>query len=166
MSCERRVPDAYLGLGSNLGNRREYLRAALRALADRAVYVKRVSSLYETEPMYRTDQPRFLNAVIEIHTELDPSGLLAAAKMVEQALGRQPRLLNGPREIDVDVLSVEGQRVTSGELTLPHPRMAERPFVQLPLSELTGQSPTATGGAWKVEGAEWAKGALEEARHG
>ena len=151
------MAEVYLGLGANVGDRREQLRRALSALQARGVLVRRVSSLYETEPMYEHDQPPFLNAVALADTDLAPEELLRAAKEVEQELGRKKRLRFGPREIDLDLLLYEDERRDSEELTLPHPRMDERPFVQVPLAELRGTAMT-TEGISLVEGPEWAHG--------
>src|SRR5438093_13763498 len=149
------MAEVYLGLGANLGDRREQLRRALSALHARGVLVRRVSSLYETEPMYEHDQPPFLNAVALAETDLAPEELLRAAKEVEHELGRQKRLRFGPREIDVDLLLYEGEQRNSEELTLPHPRIDERPFVQIPLAELRGE---VMQGVRVVEGPDWAHG--------
>jgi 2-amino-4-hydroxy-6-hydroxymethyldihydropteridine diphosphokinase len=150
------LAEVWLALGSNLGDRRQHLRAALAALAARGVRVRRVSSLYETEPMYDLDQPAFLNAVVVADTQLAPEALLSAAKAVERQLGRQPRHRFGPREIDVDILLYEGQLRDTPELTIPHPRMAERPFVQAPLAELRGEPPGVWPGVASIEGPDWA----------
>ena len=147
---------AYLALGSNLGDRRGRMRAALSKLDERGVQVLRASSLYESAPMYVLDQPAFLNGVVEVETELTPEELLAAAKTVERELGRQKRERNGPREIDVDVLVYGRERRSSPELTLPHPRMDERPFVTVPLAELHGEPAQTGDGLDAVEGPEWA----------
>jgi len=152
------LADVYLALGSNLGDRRQQLRLALRALAEHGVRARRVSSLYETEPMYDTEQPRFFNAVVQADTQLTPEALLLAAKAVEQALGRQQRTRFGPREIDVDILLYGDERRDTPELTIPHPRMHERPFVQAPLAELRGETALAYTAVRIVEGPEWADG--------
>ena len=112
--------------------------------------------MYETVPMYDTDQPPFLNAATQVRTDLQPEALLQAIKGVEQELGRQPRTRFGPREIDVDILLYGDERRDTPELTIPHPRMDERPFVQAPLAELRGQSPPPYDGVRLVEGPEWA----------
>jgi 2-amino-4-hydroxy-6-hydroxymethyldihydropteridine diphosphokinase len=105
--------------------------------------------------MYDTNQPRFLNAVVQADTQLTPEALLLTAKAVEQALGRQQRTRFGPREIDVDILLYGAERRDTPELTIPHPHMHERPFVQAPLAELRGETARASTGVRIVEGPEW-----------
>jgi len=128
---------AYLGLGSNLGDRPQNLHAAVQAL-DRtpAVRVCRVSSFRQTAPYGVKDQPQFLNGVVEIETELDPPALLAAIKRIEQELGRVTSFRWGPRLIDIDILLYDRLRWDTPELTIPHPGILERPFVIEPLAEL------------------------------
>lgn len=125
----------------------------MEALANAGVRLVEASSLYETEPMYLAEQPAFLNAVVRVETELSPEELLAVVKDVERRLGRQPRERNGPREIDIDILTYGNETRDSPELTIPHPRMAERPFVQAPLAELEGR---AYDGLKPIEGPGWA----------
>jgi 2-amino-4-hydroxy-6-hydroxymethyldihydropteridine diphosphokinase len=128
---------AYLALGSNVGERMERLREAVRLLdTTPGVSATRVSGVYETEPVGVRDQSWFLNAVVEVATDLSPSDLLRAAKVVEASVGRTPTYRWGPREIDVDILLYEGERVDTEDLVIPHPRMGERLFVLLPLREL------------------------------
>jgi 2-amino-4-hydroxy-6-hydroxymethyldihydropteridine diphosphokinase len=127
---------AYLGLGSNLGDRLESLRQAVRLLqAETGIEVVRSSRVYETEPV-GPPQPAYLNAVIEVRTELEPRGLLEACRRVEDALGRVRGERWGPRTIDVDVLSIDERTVDEPDLIVPHPRMHERGFVLVPLREL------------------------------
>ena len=127
---------AYLALGSNLGDRLEHLRAAVRLLgASEGVEVVRSSRVYETEPV-GPPQPAYLNAVVEIRTELEPSVLLEACRSVERSLGRARTERWGPRTIDVDILTFDEVTVDEPDLTLPHPRMHERGFVLVPLGEL------------------------------
>jgi len=130
------MAEVYLALGSNLGDRRGQLRRALAALAEAGVRVSASSSLYETPPMYDTDQPKFLNAVVRAETELSPEDLLTALKDIELALGRQPRSRNGPREIDLDILLYGDEQRATDELTIPHPRMHQRAFVRRPLLDV------------------------------
>lgn len=128
---------AFLGLGSNVGDRPEHLRRALEALAQtEGIVVRRVSSFYETEPWGMKEQPWFLNAVAEIETSLPPETLLATLQRLEEVLGRQRRAHWGPREIDLDLLWYEGETRQGEGLTLPHPRIGERAFVLLPWAEL------------------------------
>jgi 2-amino-4-hydroxy-6-hydroxymethyldihydropteridine diphosphokinase len=128
----------YLGLGSNVGDRRENLQAAIEDLWTHDVVVLASSSVYETEPVGEVlDQPDFYNACVRIETPLDPEGLLDACKAVERALGRQPGgMRHGPRPIDVDVLLLEGVEHESERLRLPHREVTTRRFVLVPLLEL------------------------------
>ena len=129
---------AFLGLGSNQGDRLTSLRAAREALVRRGVRVVASSSVYETEPQGQVaDQPDFLNACLAVDTDLWPEELLDACKEVERELGREPGgEVHGPRPIDVDVLLVDGLEHRSGRLTLPHPEVTARRFVLEPLLEL------------------------------
>lgn len=127
---------AYLSLGSNLGDRRQNLLEAVRRLACQELIVRRVSSIYETEPQDLADQPWFLNLVVEIDTALDAHRLLAHVQAVEAALGRRRLTEKGPRTLDIDILLYGDAVVESPALTLPHPRMAARRFVLEPMAEL------------------------------
>lgn len=132
---------AHLGLGSNLGDRRAMLQAAVDALAQRGVRTVASSATYETDPVGEVlDQPVFLNACVAVETELDPDALLAAAKEVERALGRSTEgpeyVRHGPRPIDVDVLLAFGRTYASERLRVPHPALLERRFVLIPLLEI------------------------------
>jgi 2-amino-4-hydroxy-6-hydroxymethyldihydropteridine diphosphokinase len=127
----------YLGLGSNVGDRRANLQAAVDALPGRGVRVLASSSTYDTDPVGEIlDQPSFLNACIRIETELEPEALLAACKEVEGALGRTAGPRHGPRPIDVDVLLLGDLEHSSERLTLPHEQVLARRFVLIPLLEL------------------------------
>ncbi len=129
---------AYVGLGSNLGDRRATFERALELLGARqGIDVVAVSSFRETDPVGYVDQPRFLNAAVAIETSLRPDALLGALLGVEQELGRTregPRY--GPRTIDLDLLLMESVTVADPGLTLPHPRLHERAFALAPLAEL------------------------------
>jgi 2-amino-4-hydroxy-6-hydroxymethyldihydropteridine diphosphokinase len=122
---------AYVGLGSNLGDRRAALDAALQRLRPR-----RVSDVVETEPWGRTDQPRFLNAVAEIETELEAGPLLERLLGLERELGRVPSERWGPRTIDLDLLLHGDTVVESAALSVPHPRLSRRRFVLEGLAQL------------------------------
>lgn len=127
----------YLSLGSNLGDRQSYLSKALDQLAaNLAIKLTAVSSLYETDPVGDTDQDQFYNCVVELKTSLTAWGLLKTCQMIEQELGRQRTRRWGPRTIDIDILFFGSLRQDDPELILPHPRMAERDFVQIPLQEI------------------------------
>ena len=125
----------YLGLGSNIGNRQDNLDKALEFLSQR-LRVGQVSSIYDTEPVGNINQPRFLNLVCQVHTSLAPMELLALAKGIELKLGRAPGTSNAPRPIDIDILFYGDQVVATPTLSIPHPRLAERAFVLVPLAEI------------------------------
>jgi len=128
----------YLGLGSNVGDREQHLRAAVRLLREQGVKVEAVSSLYETEPVGEIlDQPDFLNAAVRIGTGLEPEELLDLCKAIELEQGRMfgaPR--HGPRPLDVDLLLLGDVELHGERLSLPHPELTSRRFVLAPLLEL------------------------------
>ncbi|MGE5808204.1 MAG: 2-amino-4-hydroxy-6-hydroxymethyldihydropteridine diphosphokinase [Nitrospirota bacterium] len=126
---------AYIGLGSNMGDKMATCRTALDLLS-RAGRVVRVSSFYCTEPVGYADQEPFLNAVAELETDLSPLALLAACHVIEEELGRNRLFRWGPRTIDLDILLYGDHVVDTGELTVPHALMAERRFVLTPLNEI------------------------------
>ncbi len=128
---------AYLGLGSNLGDRIFYLSQAVNELAiPEALTVSRVSGIYETEPLHNPLQPDYLNGVLEIETTMPLITLLNHVQFVETRLGRERYERWAPRTIDIDILSVADVVRQDITLTLPHPRMAQRRFVLAPLAEL------------------------------
>jgi 2-amino-4-hydroxy-6-hydroxymethyldihydropteridine diphosphokinase len=131
----------YLGLGSNVGDRRAFLQAAVEDLWAHHVEVLAASSVYETEPVGDvTEQPEFLNACVRVETRLHPEALLRACKAVETALGRELTgagyVHHGPRPIDVDVLLLGDGPFESDALRIPHPELTARRFVLVPLLEL------------------------------
>jgi 2-amino-4-hydroxy-6-hydroxymethyldihydropteridine diphosphokinase len=126
----------YIALGSNLGNRAESLRLGREQIAAPDLRVLRESSIYETAPRDVEDQPWFLNQVLECETDLFPRQLLARLQKIERTMGRKRRIAKGPREIDLDILLFGNSVVTTPELEIPHPRLAERRFVLEPLAEL------------------------------
>lgn len=132
---------AYLSLGSNIGDRRANLEAAIERLAVLGT-VKQVSSFYDTDPVEYTNQPDFLNCAVELETDKMPKQFLAATQAIEHDLGRRraaatsgPRI-KGPRTIDIDILIFGRAVVKTAELTIPHPAMQERRFVLEPLAEI------------------------------
>jgi 2-amino-4-hydroxy-6-hydroxymethyldihydropteridine diphosphokinase len=127
----------YLGLGSNLGNRRANLAAALRRVQP-LVRIETVSSLYESKAVGPVEQPDFLNAVACVSTGLQPVALLRHVKAVEREIGRRLGEPQGPRPIDIDILFYGEHIVDEPELRVPHPRLSERAFALVPLAEIAG----------------------------
>ena len=128
---------AYVALGSNLGDPRQRLLDAMDALAGlpNTCLLQR-SHLYRTPPWGVLEQPPFINAVVQLDTALSPHALLDALLGIEQDAGRVRAERNGPRTLDLDLLHVDGVQLDDARLTLPHPRMAERAFVLLPLNDV------------------------------
>ena len=126
----------YLSLGSNLGDRAANLEGAMDALGERGVSVLRRSALYETEPVDFLAQPWFLNCVVEAETILPPANLLEVLQEVERGMGSLKLIPKGPRLIDLDILLYDARVVSSPGVEIPHPRMAGRRFVLVPLAEL------------------------------
>jgi 2-amino-4-hydroxy-6-hydroxymethyldihydropteridine diphosphokinase len=126
---------AYLSLGSNIGDREAQLREAIRRL-DAIGQVKKISSLYETEPVEFTQQALFLNCAVGLETSLGPEELMSRLLDIERELGRERVQKKGPRTIDIDILLFGNLVMNSTELTIPHPAMAERRFVLAPLAEI------------------------------
>jgi 2-amino-4-hydroxy-6-hydroxymethyldihydropteridine diphosphokinase len=130
------VTKVVLGLGSNIGTRSRNLSAARRRLREKGVRILRQSQVIETEPWGVTDQPRFLNQVVEGEWTGSPRQLLEVAKAVEREGGRVATKRWGPRVVDVDILFFGGQKVDEPDLVIPHPRIKQRPFVLESLEEL------------------------------
>ena len=132
------IQNAYIGLGSNLGDRAAYLLRAVRGMLDAGLDVIRLSSIYETEPVEYENQPSFLNMVAELRgsTLPAPEQTLARLLRIEYSLGRTRDVHLGPRTIDLDLLIFRNQQIETEFLTVPHPRIATRRFVLVPLNEL------------------------------
>lgn len=129
---------AYLGIGTNIGNRLQNLIDTVEALNLLPLTnIIEVSSVYETAPVGYANQEDFLNIVVSVSTELNAHNLLGAALGIEAGMGRVRTIKNGPRIIDVDLLMYENEKIDSHTLTLPHPRMLERNFVLKPLLDLS-----------------------------
>ncbi len=147
----------YLALGSNLGDRRNNLIDAINQLRQK-VRIDRLSSVYETEPAYVTDQPPFLNMVVRGTTTLSPQELLQFLKSIERRMGRFSDVRYGPRPIDIDILLYGDVQIREPDLCIPHPRMLERAFVLIPLAEIApdlkipGQTATVAELAQQVQG--------------
>jgi 2-amino-4-hydroxy-6-hydroxymethyldihydropteridine diphosphokinase len=130
----------YLSLGSNKGDRAHYIARAIEALGANRIKVMRQSRLYETEPVETTSKAWFLNCVIEAETELLPPQLMHTLLDIERSLGRRRRVLRGPRFIDMDILLYDDGVVSTGQLEIPHPRMAQRRFVLVPFAEIAPEA--------------------------
>ncbi|WP_339312205.1 2-amino-4-hydroxy-6-hydroxymethyldihydropteridine diphosphokinase [Paenibacillus sp. FSL M7-0896] len=138
--------EAYIALGANLGDRQGTLREALHRLElHDKIEVMRTSRVYETEPVGYLDQPQFLNMAAVLRTTLAPEELLHVMLDTETQLGRVRDVRYGPRTVDLDLLWVEGLTLDTPDLTLPHPRMLERAFVLLPLSDILSQNEESSG---------------------
>ncbi len=130
---------AYLGIGSNMGDKRQNINRAIELLKkDQKIQVTQVSSYYQTEPVGYKDQDWFLNIVLEIETALSPHDLLKLCQAIEAEMKRERLVRFGPRIIDIDILLYKDYISADEELTVPHPRMAERGFVLIPLYEIAG----------------------------
>lgn len=148
---------AFLGLGTNLGDRASYLDQAIKALECSKITIKAISQIYETEPWGVLDQPLFWNQVIEVDTALEPNELLHACQNIELQLGRERKVHWGARTIDIDLLFYDNRVSNTDELKLPHPFMEDRAFVLAPLREIapdlvlpSGRSITEVFGEGKV----------------
>jgi len=126
---------AYIGLGSNVGDRFANLFDALGLLINGSV-IKKVSSVYKTEPQGYKDQADFLNCVVEADTDMEPGDLLKDVKDIERLMGRETTFKNGPRLIDLDLLLYGDEVISTPDLVVPHPHMHERSFVLVPLNEI------------------------------
>jgi len=132
-----RAERAFIGLGSNMGDRERAIERAIELLSRTpGIELVRSASLYETEPVGYSSQPWFLNTVVEIRTELSPRELLAALKEIERRMGRRDGRRWGPRVIDLDILLYGGLRVEEPDLVIPHPELERRRFALVPLAEL------------------------------
>jgi 2-amino-4-hydroxy-6-hydroxymethyldihydropteridine diphosphokinase len=136
----------YIALGTNVGEREANLLQALRLLPESGVHIRRVSSIYETEPVDYLDQEWFLNAVLEGETELDALDLLIVLRVIEARMGSKKAFAKGPRKIDLDILLYGNETIDTPELQVPHPRMLERKFVLIPLAEI---APNLRHPSWK-----------------
>lgn len=141
----------YLSLGSNIGDREANLRGAIAALAGAGARVKKVSSIYETEPVDYRDQAWFLNCAVEAETELNPHALLNAIASTETQMGSKKEFSKGPRKIDLDILLYGQETIETPDLQVPHPRMLDRRFVLAPLEEI---APELQHPSWNATAAQ------------
>jgi len=134
------MADVFLGLGSNEGDREDYIKQALELLSgDKGIEIKAVSSLYETKALGESKQPDFVNCVVRIKTDYQPKDLLAATQSIERKLGRESHTHMLPRSMDIDILLYDNIDFDSLELRIPHSRLRTRRFVLEPLLELDGK---------------------------
>ncbi len=126
----------FLSIGSNLGNRKENCLKAIEEIKKISIKIKKISSLYETEPWGIKDQPSFINLAIEVETTISPKELLSAIKEIEKTLERKETYRWGPRTIDIDILLYDNLIIDDNDLKIPHAHMHERDFVLKPLSEI------------------------------
>ncbi|MFC1624579.1 2-amino-4-hydroxy-6-hydroxymethyldihydropteridine diphosphokinase [Candidatus Omnitrophota bacterium] len=127
----------YIGIGSNLGDREKNIQDAIKMLLDTdKLEVRKLSRIYETQPVGGPPQPKYLNGVVEVETDLEPKELLFATQRIENGLGRKRSVKYGPRTIDLDILTYGDKIIDEPDLKIPHPRMAERDFVQKPLGDI------------------------------
>jgi len=126
----------YIGIGSNLGQREENCRKALRIMEEHGIVIKKMSSFYETEPWGVKNQPWFINMVVEAETDLKPEELLKVLKKIEREMGREETFKWGPRSIDLDILFYNSKVIDTEELKIPHPYITVRNFVLKPLAEI------------------------------
>jgi len=130
----------FLSLGSNLGDRENYLIEAVRKISEiDEIKITKISNIYETEPVGYLEQGKFLNMALKLYTELKPLKLLEHLQKVENILNRTREIRWGPRTIDIDILMIDDLEINLEELVIPHPRMFERAFVLIPLVELIGE---------------------------
>ena len=126
----------YIGIGSNMGDRRANCVHAVKLMNESGIIVTKESSLYETEPWGMQEQPLFINMAIIAETDLSPESALAALKCIEKKMGRQEAVRWGPRCIDLDILFYDDRNINEKDLCIPHPLLQQREFVLLPLSEI------------------------------
>ena len=153
---------AYIGIGSNVGERTNFCRRAVSALDDTAeIRVTATSSLYDTEPVGGPPQRSFVNLVARIETTLGPRTLLGVCKSIERALGREPSDIRwGPRVVDLDVLTFGDEQINDEDLEIPHPRMLQRKFVLVPLVEIDPEA----ADPWGARYSDWIEEAEGEVR--
>lgn len=145
------MTNIYLALGTNVGDRENNLREAIRRLSESGIHIIKTSSIYETEPVDYLDQPWFLNAVLEAQTELSAAQLLATLRNIESQMGSNKPFAKGPRLIDLDILLYGTDTIDTPELQVPHPRMLQRNFVLIPLAEI---APNLRHPSWPATASE------------
>ena len=132
--------ECYIGLGSNLGDRLSYLLRAVKLLSETNIKIEKISSVFETAPQNFLQQPKFLNCILQISTTLQPLELLNICQSIEAIIGKNKTIAFGPRNIDIDILMFNDEKVNMPNLVIPHPRMTSRNFVLTPLYEIAPNS--------------------------
>lgn len=130
------MEQVYLGLGSNLGDRQANIQMAVTRLQQEHIHTFKHSSIIETDPVGGPPQDKYLNAVIEVQTNYNPQDLLKITQSIEKSMGRVKTVPNGARIIDIDILLYKELKIETHTLTIPHPRIGERSFVLIPLTEI------------------------------
>jgi 2-amino-4-hydroxy-6-hydroxymethyldihydropteridine diphosphokinase len=148
----------YLALGTNIGERENNLREAIRLLQEAGLQITKRSSVYETEPLDYLDQPWFLNAVLETQTDLPVEELLATVRRIESQMGSKKAFAKGPRLMDLDILFYGDETIATPDLQVPHPRMLQRNFVLIPLAEI---APKLKHPSWPGNAAEMLERSLD-----
>lgn len=128
--------DVYLGIGSNIGDRQKNLKTALKLISEEIGQIRKISSVYETEPWGLTSQPFFLNQVLVVRTEIKPDDLLEKISRIEKNAGRKRKVKWGPRILDIDILLYDDLILKTENLIIPHPQITRRAFVLIPLLEI------------------------------
>ena len=136
------MANVFIALGSNQGDRNANIRSALQLLAERKIEIIKQSTIRETDPVGGPPQGKYLNCVLQIHTELEACKLLKVLKDIEIKIGRKETIRNGPRVIDLDILLYDELKINEKDLIIPHPRMFQREFVLTPLREIAPEHPT------------------------
>lgn len=126
----------YLGLGSNLGDRKANIDRSVSLLVENGILILKLSTIIETDPVGGPEQNKFFNAALKAETKLSPTELLKLINTIEKQLGRVRTIKNGPRSIDIDILIYDNIKMDEPVLTIPHPRMLDRDFVLIPLKEI------------------------------
>jgi 2-amino-4-hydroxy-6-hydroxymethyldihydropteridine diphosphokinase len=148
------MPAVYIALGSNIGDREANLREAIRLLSQSGIVIRKLSSLYETEPVDYLNQAWFLNGALEAQTDLPARQLLATLRGIESQMGNEKPFPKGPRLIDLDILLYGEETIATPDLQIPHPRMLWRNFVLVPLAEI---APTLRHPTWPASAAQLLK---------
>jgi 2-amino-4-hydroxy-6-hydroxymethyldihydropteridine diphosphokinase len=134
------MAQVFLGLGSNLGDRKAHIERAIKELINAGITITRCADMIETDPLGGPPQGKYFNTVIAAETDISPEDLLSTVKAIEHRMGRTPSVRNAPRIIDIDILLYDHRSIQTPTLTIPHPRMYQRDFVLIPLQQIAPQT--------------------------